>query len=59
LISYNPIYGAVFNNAWVEGQLADLRPEFYGSAFRAWRDAEQKDGFLGSVSHLLGRKYQA
>ncbi|PZV11279.1 MAG: hypothetical protein DCF20_19865, partial [Pseudanabaena sp.] len=46
LVSYNPIYGAVFNNLWVEGQLADLRPDFYGSAFRAWRDAEQKDGFL-------------
>ncbi|GBO53177.1 high-affnity carbon uptake protein Hat/HatR [Pseudanabaena sp. lw0831] len=48
LISYNPIYGAVFNNSWVEGQLADLRPEFYGSAFRAWRDAEegQNQGFL-------------
>ncbi|BBC25719.1 AAA-like domain-containing protein [Pseudanabaena sp. ABRG5-3] len=48
LISYNPIYRAVFNNAWVEGQLADLRPEFYGSAFRAWRDAEegQNQGFL-------------
>jgi hypothetical protein len=28
LVSYNPIYGAVFNNAWVEGQLADLRPEY-------------------------------
>jgi CHAT domain-containing protein len=36
----------VFNNAWVEGQLADLRPEFYGSAFREWQGAEQKDGFL-------------
>ena len=46
LISYNPIYGAVFNNPWVEGQLADLRPEFYASAFRAWQDAGQKDGFL-------------
>jgi hypothetical protein len=46
LVSYNPIYGAVFNNAWVEGQLADLRPEFYGSAFRAWQDADQKDSFL-------------
>jgi len=48
LISYNPIYGAVFNNTWVEGQLADLRPEFYASAFRAWRDAEegQNQGFL-------------
>ena len=48
LISYNPIYGAVFNNAWVEGQLADLRPEFYASAFRAWRNAEegQNQGFL-------------
>ena len=34
LVSYNPIYAAVFNNAWVEGRLADLRPEFYGSAFR-------------------------
>jgi WD40 repeat protein len=40
LVSYNPIYGAVFNNSWVEGQLADLRPEFYASAFRAWQDAE-------------------
>jgi sugar lactone lactonase YvrE len=48
LVSYNPIYAAVFNNAWVEGQLADLRPEFYASAFRAWRDAEegQNQGFL-------------
>ncbi len=46
LVSYNPIYGAVFNNAWVEGQLADLRPEFYGSAFRAWQGSEIKDGFL-------------
>ncbi|WP_434685171.1 AAA-like domain-containing protein [Pseudanabaena minima] len=47
LISYNPIYAAVFNNAWVEGQLADLRPEFYASAFRAWRESdEQKEAFL-------------
>ncbi|NMF57990.1 AAA-like domain-containing protein [Pseudanabaena yagii] len=46
LISYNPIYAAVFNNAWVEGQLADLRPEFYASAFRAWQGSEIKDGFL-------------
>ncbi len=48
LISYNPIYAAVFNNKWVEGQLADLRPEFYASAFRAWQEAEegQNQGFL-------------
>jgi WD40 repeat protein len=46
LVSYNPIYAAVFNNAWVEGRLADLRPEFYGSAFREWQGAAQKDGFL-------------
>ncbi len=47
LVSYNPIYGAVFDNAWVEGQLADLRPEFYGSAFREWRESdEQKEAFL-------------
>jgi hypothetical protein len=32
----------------VERQLANLRPEFYASAFRAWRDAEegQNQGFL-------------
>ncbi len=48
LVSYNPIYGAVFNNAWVEGQLADLRPEFYAEAFRAWKvgSDEQKESFL-------------
>ena len=46
LVSYNPIYGAVFDNVWVEGQLADLRPEFYASAFREWQGAEIKDGFL-------------
>ena len=48
LVSYNPIYAAVFNNSWVEGQLANLRPEFYASAFRAWEDAEegQNQGFL-------------
>jgi WD40 repeat protein len=48
LVSYNPIYGSVFNDAWVERQLADLRPEFYASAFRAWQDAEegQDQGFL-------------
>jgi len=40
LRSYNPIYALVFNNLWVERLLADLRPEFYGSAFRAWRDTE-------------------
>ena len=40
LTVYNPIYAAVFDRAWVERTLADLRPEFYGSAFRAWQDAE-------------------
>ncbi len=48
LRSYNPIYALVFNNLWVERLLADLRPEFYGSAFRAWQEAEEglNQGFL-------------
>ena len=48
LTVYNPIYAAVFDRAWVERTLADLRPEFYGSAFRAWQEAEagQNQGFL-------------
>ncbi|MEI6331881.1 MAG: tetratricopeptide repeat protein [Pseudanabaena sp. ELA645] len=48
LTVYNPIYAAVFDRAWVERTLADLRPEFYGSAFREWQDAEagQNQGFL-------------
>ncbi|MEM9215125.1 MAG: CHASE2 domain-containing protein [Cyanobacteria bacterium P01_F01_bin.150] len=32
----NPIYQAVFNSAWVEEQLANLRP--YGIALKAWTD---------------------
>jgi len=38
----------VFNNPWVERQLADLRPDFYGSAFRAWQEAEleNRESFL-------------
>ena len=48
LTVYNPIYAAVFDRAWVERALADLRPDFYGSAFRAWQEAEagQNQGFL-------------
>jgi hypothetical protein len=43
LIVYNPIYGAVFNQAWVSRALAELRPEFYASALRSWQDAEQEN----------------
>jgi len=46
LVSYNPIYAAVFNNVWVQGQLAALRPDFYASAFREWEVAEQKESFF-------------
>ena len=46
LTIYNPIYAAVFNSNWVDRALADLRPEFYASAFREWQGAEQKNGFL-------------
>ena len=31
---YNPIYREVFNQQWIENQLAGLRP--YSEAFRAW-----------------------
>jgi peptidoglycan hydrolase CwlO-like protein len=31
---YNPIYREVFNQQWIDNQLADLRP--YSEAFRAW-----------------------
>ena len=33
----NPIYRAVFNEAWVSQQLSELRP--YGTALRAWSDS--------------------
>jgi AAA-like domain len=45
---YNPIYGQVFDRQWVARALADLRPGFYGEAFKAWQEAEleQKESFL-------------
>lgn len=48
LRSYNPIYALVFNDRWVEQQLASLRPAFYAEAFRAWHEVgdEQKNSFL-------------
>ncbi|MBD2178909.1 tetratricopeptide repeat protein [Pseudanabaena sp. FACHB-1998] len=49
LMIYNPIYAAVFNQRWVERALADLRPAFYGEAFRAWlleTDQGQNQDFL-------------
>ncbi|NEO32048.1 MAG: hypothetical protein F6K36_16765 [Symploca sp. SIO3C6] len=39
--AYNPIYGAVFNQSWVEKTLADLRP--YAEAIAAWLASECKD----------------
>jgi WD40 repeat protein len=46
--SYNPIYRLVFNQCWVEQQLANLRPELYAAAFRSWQESEvgQNAGFL-------------
>ena len=48
LTVYNPIYVLVFNRQWVARLLADLHLDFYASAFRAWKDAEegQNQGFL-------------
>jgi hypothetical protein len=31
---YNPIYAEVFNELWIDGELAKLRP--YAETFRAW-----------------------
>lgn len=37
----NPIYAAVFNQAWVTQQLANLRP--YSQALQSWNDSNQQD----------------
>lgn len=42
LRSYNPIYAAVFNQAWVAQQLTDLRPAFYAAAFYKWNSSEER-----------------
>ncbi|MEG3971525.1 AAA-like domain-containing protein [Microcoleus sp. T2B6] len=38
---YNPIYQAVFNQDWVEKQLANLRP--YSESFKVWIESECQD----------------
>jgi hypothetical protein len=38
---YNPIYAAVFNQAWTEAILAQLRP--YAAAFTAWEASGRQD----------------
>ncbi|MTJ30626.1 AAA-like domain-containing protein [Aphanizomenon sp. UHCC 0183] len=38
---YNPIYREVFNQQWIDNQLAALRP--YSEAFRAWYGSGRKD----------------
>jgi cytoskeletal protein RodZ len=43
---YNPIYAEIFNLAWVEQELAQLRP--YSENISAWFNTEKKD-----VSRLL------
>ena len=59
LVSYNPIYGAVFDNAWVEKRLDDLRPAFYIKLFHKWQDSEegQKQVFL--LREILLREAEA
>ena len=39
----NYIYGAVFNQAWVEQELATLRPDFYAVALSGWLGAKGQD----------------
>jgi hypothetical protein len=38
---YNPIYAEVFNELWIDGELAKLRP--YSDSFRAWVISEKTD----------------
>lgn len=38
---YNPIYREVFNDKWIEVELASLRP--YAEAFKAWLDSDCQD----------------
>jgi hypothetical protein len=40
---YNPVYRAVFNQAWVERQLGELRPSFYAEALRSWHASADSD----------------
>jgi WD40 repeat protein len=51
---YNQIYQEVFDREWVDRALADLRPEFYAAAFRAWQTAAEvdKESFLLSGQPL-------
>ena len=47
LTVYNPIYAAVFDRAWVERTLADLRPALYAEALSQWKEsAEQQESYL-------------
>ncbi len=48
LVVYNLIYATVFNQSWCEQSLADLRPDFYAEAFKAWQveTSEQEESFL-------------
>jgi CHAT domain-containing protein len=45
---YNPIYSEVFNGAWVQRMLSELRPPIYAETLRAWQaaDDDQKQSFL-------------
>lgn len=43
LITYNPIYEAVFHSNWVSEQLANLRPPFYREAIAAWLASNCQD----------------
>jgi WD40 repeat protein len=38
---YNPIYAAIFDREWIDRALADLRPDYYAAAFKAWQMAAE------------------
>ncbi len=58
---YNPIYAAVFNEAWINTELQKLRP--YSESFRAWVASDKADssrllrgGALAEAERWAGEK---
>jgi len=48
----NPIYRAVFDDAWLQQELANLRPTIYAEAFAAWQAAHDAPPEVRST-HLI------
>lgn len=42
----NRLYKEIFNEQWVQGELAPFRPENYSTQFVSWLDLKNQDNFL-------------